>query len=246
MIRVHDAKTGAVLFTSPGVNCGQSGEPHLAFSPDGQWFAAAVPSDDPEIRGTMLRVWESATGKVRVSLAGPGGQPVFSPDGRTVAVNHEDAVVLFELSTGQARHEFRHHGTVEPGLVWRSDGRVLAAASSEAPVYLWDVAGDRTGTAPTWDATEDNGRWSALIGTEVPAAFQALRQLWAHPAKAVEFLRTRMGANPDARLASRGCEALELIGTAEAKRLLTVWAAGPPGNALTREAKDSLRRLPRT
>ncbi|HKB05578.1 MAG TPA: hypothetical protein VKD90_25360, partial [Gemmataceae bacterium] len=167
----------------------------------------------------------------------------FSPDGRTLAVTREDTVVLLELATRQPRHAFKHHGPVEPAVVWRADGRVLAAASSEAPVYLWDVVGDRTGSVPDWDRVADAGRLSALTGNEAGAAFQAVRQLWAAPEKAVPYLRARVGAKADARLASRACEVLELIGTADAKAVLAVWAKGDPESPLVKEASESLRRL---
>jgi hypothetical protein len=141
------------------------------------------------------------------------------------------------------RHVFQHHGPVEPALAWRADGRVLAAASPEAPVYLWDVAGDRTGDAPEWKPAGDADRWAALTGDDAAAAFGALRQLWAHPAKAVPFLTARVGAGPAARLAARACEALELIGTADAKQVLAGWARGDSESPLAKESKDSLRRL---
>jgi hypothetical protein len=184
---------------------------------------------------------------VRISVPTPGGQPAFSPDGRTLAVNHEDAVVLLELATGCVRHEFRHHGTVESALVWRPDGRAIAAASSEAPIYLWDVAGNQTGTPPEWgDAREDERRWAGLCGSDAPQAFLTLRQFLAHPTKAIAFLKGWMPANSSVRLAARGCEALELIANPDAKQLLGEWAAGPIDSPLTVEAKDSLRRLGRT
>jgi WD40 repeat protein len=181
-----------------------------------------------------------------MSVPTPGGQPAFSPDGRTLAVNHEDAVVLLELATGCVRHEFRHHGTVETALVWRPDGRAIAAASSEAPIYLWDVAGNQSGALPEWDVKEDERRWAGLCGSDAPQAFETLRQFLAHPAKAIAFLKDWMPANSGGRLAARGCEALELIANPDARRLLGEWAAGPVDSALTVEAKDSLRRLGRT
>jgi WD40 repeat protein len=241
-VRVINARTGEIVFTAAGSNL----DPHGAFSMDGRWFAVVMPSEAPDSMGAEIRIWESATGNTKLSLPGAKGQPAFSPDGRSLAVNHEDAVVLFELATGRPRHEFRHHGTAEPGLVWQPDGRTIAAASSEAPIYLWDVVGDRTGNAPAWEQDREDELWSALGGSGAPEAFRAIRTLWAQPDRAIRFLKARVVADCDARLASRSCEILELIATSEARSLLSEWAASAPKGALAREAKDSLRRLLRT
>jgi WD40 repeat protein len=160
-IQIHDAKTGKQVFAVAGAR----GTPRIAFSPDGKLVAAVIPPDRPELFSHELRVWETATGRVKISFPGLGGQPAFSPDGRTLAATHEDGIVLMELATGLARHAFRHHGKVEAALAWRPDGQVLAAASPEAPIYLWDVTGTRSGMAQTWNADEDDRRWNAFISS---------------------------------------------------------------------------------
>jgi RNA polymerase sigma factor (sigma-70 family) len=235
-IRVFSAATGEKLFTANGI----AGEPRIAFSSDARWFAAAVTADGVPHE---VRVWDATSGHVRATLKGYNGQPAFSPDARTLAVTLDNGVVLMELATGDARHVFQHHGKIEPALAWRGDGRVIAAASPEAPVYLWDVVGNRTGSTGKWDPTRDEVRWSALTGTNAPEAFQSLRQLWANPEHAVSFLKNRVTAMVAAPLASRACEGLELIATTEAKELLSSWSSGPEESPLTREARDSLRRL---
>jgi hypothetical protein len=155
-------------------------------------------------------------------------------------------VVLLEFASAQPRHLFRHHGPIKPALAWQADGRVLASASLEAPVYLWDVVGDRTGPVPAWDPAGDPRRTEALTGAAAEPAFDAIRELWTHPAEAAAFLRKTIPANADARLSCRACEALELPAHATGKKLLTEWAAGPADAARTREAKAALGRLGKT
>jgi RNA polymerase sigma factor (sigma-70 family) len=238
-IQVWDAATGESLISAEAGHM----RPFIAFSADGKRFAAAAVPDRPAQHASEVRVWDLDTRAVLANFAGYDGQPAFSPDGRTLAVTRDDRVELVEFATGQVRHAFRHQGPVEPFLAWRPDGRVLAAASPEAPVYLWDVAGDRTGTVPTWVPTQDHSRWAALTGPDAEAAFDALRQLWAHPADAALFLRNRVDADADAVLATRACEALELAAAADGKALLTDWAAGPTNAPRTREARATLLRL---
>jgi WD40 repeat protein len=245
-IRVWDAASGKSLITAEAAH----GRPHIAFSPDGRRFAAVVAPDRATLQGGDpmqypgdIRVWDLESRTVAAAFSRFGGQMAFSPDGRTLAVTREHDVALLEVATGQVRHTFPHTGWVEAALAWRADGRVLAAASPEAPVYLWDVAGDRTGSVTAWASDRADRLWTALAGTDAVQAFDAARQLWGHPKEAADFLRGRVPADADARLAARACEALELPGTAEGKAVLSHWATGRPDAPRTREAKESLRRL---
>jgi hypothetical protein len=190
-----------------------------------------------------IRVWDLETKAVASTFPGYDGQPAFSPDGRTLAVTAADRVVLLEFATGQVRHTFQHHGDVAPALVWRPDGRVLAAASDEAPVYLWDVVGDRTGALPAWEPHHDHRKWDALAGDDADLAYKTVRQLWAWPKESAVFLRGRVDVTAEPHIATRACEALELPNTEDGKSLLFDWASGPSNAPRTREARESLRRL---
>ena len=239
-VQVWDAATGKVVLSAEAGH----GKPYIAFSPDGHRFAAAIVVEDANVRTPEVRVWDVPTQSVVARFPGYDGQPAFSPDGRTVAVTRDEAIVLLETATGKPRHAFQHHGPVAPDLAWRADGRVLAAASLEAPIYLWDVVGDRTASVLEWDAADDDKWWAALTSEDSAEGFQSVRQLWAHPANAVPFLKSRVAEIADARLSARACEVLELIGGVDAKAVLVAWAGGPSDSSRTKEAKDSLRRMP--
>jgi hypothetical protein len=236
---VWDAATGDSLVTAAAGH----GRPFIAFSADGKRFAAAAVPDRPAQHESEVRVWDLDSRTVTATFPGYDGQPAFSPDGRTLAVTRDDHVALLEFASGQVRHVFQHHGPVKPALAWRPDGRVLAAASSEAPVYLWDVFGDRTMPVAPWDVGRHDRRIGALTAPAADAAFDTIRDLWAHPAEATEFLKKVVPVAADARLACRACEALELPAADAGKRLLAEWAGGPADAPRTREARASLRRL---
>src|SRR5262249_52910175 len=102
---------------------------------------------------------------------------------------------------------------------------------------------DRTAPVPPWDPAGDARRFDALAGVAAEPAFDTVRELWAHPAEAADFLRTHVAADVDARLACRACEALELPAHDTGKKLLAEWSTGPADAARTREAKAALRRL---
>ena len=56
---------------------------------------------------------------------------------------------------------------------------------------------------------------------------------------------TREGRTPEEVQLTRGLEVLEMIGSAEARKVLTELAGGAAGGDLTREAKAVLERLGR-
>src|SRR5262249_12071643 len=85
---------------------------------------------------------DAATGKVRHFLKSSRawGQPVFSPDGRTLAVDDRGAVSLWEVASGRPRGQLTVAG-MAPGVAFSSDGRHLALSDGlHATVSLWDLA----------------------------------------------------------------------------------------------------------
>jgi WD40 repeat protein len=82
------------------------------------------------------------TGKLIRTLerTGPGGlTPVFSPDGKTLAVgnrNHE--TLLFEVATGKWLHTLDKKMTQE--IAFSPDGKTLAAGYVDGTIGLWVVA----------------------------------------------------------------------------------------------------------
>jgi len=171
-----------------------------SFTPDGR-TVFAVAGD-----GTMA-AWDAATGRRKwagkVVPSGPAYGGLVFPDGRTVAVTGEDrAVRLVETSTGRVRHVFRGHTSPVYSFDVSPDGRWLAAASPDAPVYLWDVRGAGGPAGPPPDADGLARLWDDLGSPDALPAFRAVRALARHPAAAVPFLRARLapaaGADPAA------------------------------------------------
>jgi len=147
-VRVWDLKSGKQLGKfNPGMGNRGNGYSYgslVALSGDGKRVAALTYSNSygkPEPR-EHATVWDVASGKVlaRVPQGGDSGCIALSPDGRLVAVSAlwKNDVWVFEVDGGVERFHFRHAGEVT-SLAFAPDGRTLAAASKEAPVYLWDV-----------------------------------------------------------------------------------------------------------
>ncbi|MDY3561300.1 sigma-70 family RNA polymerase sigma factor [Gemmata sp. JC673] len=188
---LFDAATGKQLHTweSAGFEAGA-----LTFAPDGRTLYAAEAGENYTV--ARVRAYRTGTGKVVTTFNVPTPLPrvaTVSPDGRTLAVASGRHVHLLEPLTGRLRHTFTGHEARVSALRFRPDGRVLAAASPDAPVLLWDVYGTSTGRRPL-PAPDGLGKaWDDLAGADAQVAFRAVRVL-AAGTDAIPVLRERMKA----------------------------------------------------
>jgi serine/threonine protein kinase len=108
------------------------------FSPDGKMLAFRG-------RDFSLSVWDIITGQMRATiLRSDSGTTsiVFSPDGKTLAFNTLNGLVLGNVSTGQELLEFELPEVRLSCLAFSPDGEMLAAAGASADgkkgeVYVW-------------------------------------------------------------------------------------------------------------
>jgi len=130
------------------IGIGADADPcNAAFSPDGKLLAIGRIVWDPNAVDdgySEVRLYDITGKHVRtLATSGAGGlRPVFSPDGKTLAVgNRNYETRLFEVATGKLLHKLDARSTQE--IAFSPDGKVLAAGYVDGTVRLWDVA---TGT----------------------------------------------------------------------------------------------------
>jgi WD40 repeat protein len=67
----------------------------------------------------------------------------FSPDGKRLACTGGPVVKLYDAKTWKGlREETGHRGSIT-ALAFSRDSRLLATASSDSSVLIWDTAADR-------------------------------------------------------------------------------------------------------
>ena len=111
---------------------------HLAFSPDGGTLASS--SSDQ-----TTRLWNVDTGKplhILRSLEDTMAASAFHPAGHILAGASGSSIYLWHAASGRPLHTLSgEHSELVQTLVWSADGELLASASYDHTICLWQVRG---------------------------------------------------------------------------------------------------------
>jgi hypothetical protein len=105
---------------------------------------------------------------------------------------YDGTLFLWELASGRKRHQFIGHESSIYSLAFSPDRRWLAAASAEAPAYVWDVLGTIEPVRGPFTDEQQRRCWSDLASADAVVAFQAIRRLAADPEQTLSFLREQV------------------------------------------------------
>jgi WD40 repeat protein len=177
-VTVKDVATGRQLFRYKYSIAFYSGD-MIILSPDGRYVAAAGPNG-------WLMIGDVEEGRLLKQFRGHGSaihSLVFSPDGRRVVTTRRAShwiepseMKLWDVRTGQELLAFSAPNYPVTGVAFSPDGRLLAAASWDGSIKLWDSE-----PAPELFAVKADSRLLAFVGPDsgvLAAAGDRTLRLW--------------------------------------------------------------------
>jgi hypothetical protein len=184
-IRLYDVESGSVMWENISAARCQG----FQFSPDGHNLAV-INAD-----GATTIILEGATGKERAHLEGNGIMPVFSEDGRFLAIGdvHGGAQV-FDLRTAKDIAAFHGHEGRVAALAFSADANTLFTGGAEGTTLAWDLRervlkARKTGELDTSLVKE---LWADIGDADAAKAFGAMNALAASPRRTVEWLNGQL------------------------------------------------------
>jgi WD40 repeat protein/uncharacterized caspase-like protein len=136
---------------------GNSSFPTVAFSPDGRFLLGGG------------RLWDAVTAKERLKLtdrdrkalilkdtSGGGNLGQYSPDGRLVATDDGEDIVIWDSSTGQQVKRLVGHLRYINSIAFSPDGRFILSGAEDGTARIWEVS---TGNELCRLISLNNGDW---------------------------------------------------------------------------------------
>lgn len=205
-VTTYDA-SGEGRLKGPGDILAKIASPEISgfrpqLSPNRRYAAVCVRegATPPKSLKSRLKVIELLTGKPVFDLPADAfflNALAFSGDGRSIAQGnapkgeHPYGIELFDIASGASLKWFEGHPMTCYSLVFLKDDSVLASASEDSTILLWDIAGSLPRRRIDFDLGENlEDHWAGLASEDAAKAFRAIDRLSID--RAVPFLREKL------------------------------------------------------
>jgi WD40 repeat protein len=129
-LRLFEVATGRALHVSPKIGEDIRG---VAFAPDGKTVAAA---------GDKLYLYDTVTGKERLSVERRAQRLAFSQDGTVLTGAVSGAIYRWDAATGRQLTPATAQDSAIEQIIVSADGQRLFTTDQDGDLYVWDTAGD--------------------------------------------------------------------------------------------------------
>jgi WD40 repeat protein len=155
----------------------------IVFSPDGRLIATG------STLGTV-KLWDAATGELRLTLKDSVSLQSFSPDGRWLATVGDQTAQVWDTVTGALKARLvGHRGSIR-SLDWSPDSRMVATGSGDWTVKLWNA---------------ETGDLKATLVAHTKTTGKFKKWLLNEPTENEHLLRAAVSFSPDGRSVVTTC-----------------------------------------
>jgi WD40 repeat protein len=113
----------------------------VACDPAGRWLASAGVDRCVYLWDFERRELAMVLDRATESAETFSNRVAFTPDGAALAVaNYDGSVTLWDVASGDNRHNFRASTPAIRCVAFSPDGRLLATRSADQSIALWDMA----------------------------------------------------------------------------------------------------------
>ena len=135
VVRVYDVEAGEVIQSVAGNN---NRIETMSWSPDGRYLAVCDAPSLANSQQSVIKIWNSATEEVEVSL--PGSLCAWQADGTQLAVAGNDkSLAVWSAGNWKLVAQFNGHTSEIYTLAWSREGSRIASGGADRTAKIWEV-----------------------------------------------------------------------------------------------------------